>query len=92
MKSRNARTIMITKKIQREQEEINDLSSRYIFLFQYFVFDFHMAPLMLFDKIITLTVSRIPSMFMIIQFPEWNKCYVNYSEIFMFGINKYTTH
>lgn len=25
--------------------------------FQYFVFDFHMAPAMLFDKIITLTVS-----------------------------------
>ena len=32
---------------------------------QYFVFDFHMAPLMLFDKIITLTVSLI--MFMIIS-------------------------
>jgi hypothetical protein len=27
--------------------------------FQYFVFDFHMAPIMLFDKIITLTVSKI---------------------------------
>ena len=26
--------------------------------FQYFVFDFHMAPAMLFDKIITLTVSK----------------------------------
>ena len=24
---------------------------------QYFVFDFHMAPAMLFDKIVTLTVS-----------------------------------
>ena len=28
------------------------------FCFQYFVFDFHLAPLMLFDKIITLTVSK----------------------------------
>ena len=28
-----------------------------ISLLQYFVFDFHMAPVMLFDKIITLTVS-----------------------------------
>ena len=27
------------------------------FSFQYFVFDFHMAPVMLFDKIITLSVS-----------------------------------
>lgn len=27
------------------------------FLFQYFVFDFHMPPVMLFDKIITLSVS-----------------------------------
>lgn len=27
------------------------------FLFQYFVFDFNMAPAMLFDKIITLTVQ-----------------------------------
>ena len=26
------------------------------FCFQYFVFDFHMAPVMLFDKIITLSV------------------------------------
>ena len=25
--------------------------------FQYFVFDFHMAPVMLYDKIISLTVS-----------------------------------
>ena len=38
------------------------------FCFQYFVFDFHMAPLMLFDKIITLTVSRISSISMIIHF------------------------
>ena len=30
-----------------------------LFLFQYFVFDFHMAPAMLFDKIITLTVSIV---------------------------------
>lgn len=33
------------------------------FLLQYFVFDFHMPPVMLFDKIITLTVSvcvRLP--------------------------------
>lgn len=28
------------------------------FRFQYFVFDFHMAPAMLFDKIITLSVSN----------------------------------
>jgi len=31
-----------------------------VFFFQYFVFDFHMAPAMLFDKIITLTVSDSP--------------------------------
>lgn len=30
----------------------------FAFTFQYFVFDFHMAPAMLFDKIITLSVSR----------------------------------
>jgi len=29
----------------------------FLFLFQYFVFDFHMPPVMLFDKIITLSVS-----------------------------------
>ena len=28
-----------------------------MFPFQYFVFDFHQAPAMLFDKIITLTVG-----------------------------------
>lgn len=33
------------------------LISVVIFCFQYFVFDFHMAPAMLFDRIITLTVS-----------------------------------
>ena len=33
----------------------NNMTS--FFSFQYFVFDFHMAPVMLFDKIITLSVS-----------------------------------
>ena len=28
-------------------------------IFQYFVFDFHMAPVMLFDKIISFTVGYI---------------------------------
>ncbi len=37
---------------------VNDnIPSSLLLLFQYFVFDFHMAPIMLFDKIITLTVS-----------------------------------
>lgn len=31
-------------------------------MFQYFVFDFHMPPIMLFDKIITLSVSRKPAL------------------------------
>ena len=46
------------------------------FCFQYFVFDFHMAPLMLFDKIITLTVSRISSISMIVDFLKSSTCYV----------------
>jgi hypothetical protein len=36
---------------------VNDNIPSSLLLFQYFVFDFHMAPIMLFDKIITLTVS-----------------------------------
>ena len=31
----------------------------HIYYFQYFVFDYHMAPVMLYDKIISFTVSRI---------------------------------
>ena len=38
-------------------ELLNPLEIAPLFCFQYFVFDFHMAPIMLFDKIITLTVS-----------------------------------
>lgn len=37
------------------------------FYFQYFVFDFHMAPAMLFDKIITLSVSGSYSNFIILK-------------------------
>lgn len=37
------------------------------FHFQYFVFDFHMAPAMLFDKIITLSVSGSYSNFIILK-------------------------
>lgn len=35
----------------------------FIVVHQYFVFDFHMAPVMLFDKIITLSVSIIRTIF-----------------------------
>lgn len=34
----------------------------HVFLSQYFVFDFHMPPVMLFDKIITLSVSTCKSL------------------------------
>jgi hypothetical protein len=37
---------------------VNSLFPYLVVLFQYFVFDFHMAPAMLFDKIVTLTVSN----------------------------------
>ncbi len=41
--------------------QLDGLTGQFFSLLQYFVFDFHMAPLMLFDKIITLTVRRRPS-------------------------------
>lgn len=39
-------------------KEINYIYLLIFLLFQYFVFDFHMPPIMLFDKIITLSVSE----------------------------------
>ena len=45
----------------------NNMTSFLFFLFQYFVFDFHMAPVMLFDKIITLSVSPWVYSFIIIS-------------------------
>ena len=40
-----------------------------LFCFQYFVFDFHMPPVMLFDKIITLSV-RILTILVITYIPN----------------------
>lgn len=50
------------RKLQREyfDEIIFPIS---VCFFQYFVFDFHMSPVMLFDKIITLSVSRLLNFF-----------------------------
>ena len=42
---------------------VKDSNASLSFAFQYFVFDFHMAPVMLFDKIITLSVSFLSWLF-----------------------------
>ena len=40
-----------------EETNVKCTLAPFTILFQYFVFDFHMAPVMLYDKIISFTVS-----------------------------------
>lgn len=52
------------RKLQREYFDEIIFPISVCFFFQYFVFDFHMSPVMLFDKIITLSVSGLLNFFL----------------------------
>lgn len=57
--------------VQKRITVRNSITRRFC-MFQYFVFDFHMPPMMLFDKIITLSVSiRRPFIFLSIRVTQY---------------------
>ena len=56
LQSRNQQIVPTTMRL--EETSVNKcILAPFTILFQYFVFDFHMAPVMLYDKIISFTVS-----------------------------------